>query len=409
MQAGQRRLRIGIDVGGTFTDAVAIDAATFELVGQIKVPTTHQADEGVAKGIIEALHQLLAQVGETASSVSFIAHGTTQATNALLEGDVALVGVIGVGSGLEGMRAKALTAIEPIELAPDKYLSSIHRFLSVQDLERQGAQSTIEDVGREGAKVIVATAPFSVDDPADELTIVEAATGAGIPAAGAHEISKLYGLKTRTRTAVINASILPRMLDTANMTETSVAHAGIAAPLMIMRSDGGVMGMEQVRRRPILTILSGPAAGVAGALMAERISTGIFLEVGGTSTDISAIQNGRVVVQYAQIGGHRTYVQSLDVRTVGVAGGSLIRVRDGKLVDVGPRRGGHLTGRCRPRACPRCGRADDSKCDGRRHHTPPTGGRRGRYSIRSGPRNSSSRRDGGCTAEYRAGGSGRCH
>ncbi|HEV7787515.1 MAG TPA: hydantoinase/oxoprolinase N-terminal domain-containing protein [Pseudonocardia sp.] len=102
------RIRVGIDVGGTFTDAVAIDAQTLDLVGQVKVPTTHHHPEGVARGIVDALSALLAQTGAGAKDVSFLAHGTTQATNALLEGDVAHVGVVGLGRGFNGWRTRRL-------------------------------------------------------------------------------------------------------------------------------------------------------------------------------------------------------------------------------------------------------------------------------------------------------------
>ena len=336
------QIRIGIDVGGTFTDAVAIDASTLELIGQVKVPTTHRAAEGVARGIIDALHRLLADLKLDASAVRFIAHGTTQATNALLEGDVSPVGVVGIGGGVEGLRARSQTAIDPIELAPGKSLVPLHRFIAANTPSSEEANAAVAELQAKGARVIVASGMYSVDDPAAEAVVMEAAAHAALPATGAHEITKLYGLKTRTRTAVINASILPRMVETADSVERSVAEAGIGAPLMIMRGDGGVMSIEQLRRRPILTLVSGPAAGVAGALMYERVSDGIFLEVGGTSVDISAIRDGRVQVNYATIGGHQTYLQSLDVRSLGIGGGSMVRLSKGRI-DVGPR-SAHIAG-----------------------------------------------------------------
>ena len=96
-----RKVRIGIDVGGTFTDAVVVDNETYEVIAKEKVPTTHHAERGVAQGIIEAINTVLTKNGISPDNVIFIAHGTTQATNALLEGDVARVGIVGMGSGME--------------------------------------------------------------------------------------------------------------------------------------------------------------------------------------------------------------------------------------------------------------------------------------------------------------------
>lgn len=331
------KVRIGIDVGGTFTDAVAINDETYELIGKVKVPTTHFAEEGVALGIIQALQNLLKECQINAKDVIFLAHGTTQATNAFLEGDVAKVGIFAVGSGLEGSKAKIDTNIEDIKLAAGRYLHTVHEYLDTADFTKDKIDEVIQKLKGSGAEVIVASEAYSVDDPRREKLIMEEATKHTIPATATHEVSKLYGLKKRTRTAVLNASILPKMIQTMNMTESSVKNAGIPAKLMIMRCDGGVMSVDEVRSRPILTMLSGPAAGVAGALMYEKISNGIFLEVGGTSTDISVIKNGKVMVDYAEIGGHKTYVHSLDVRTVGIAGGSMIKVEGRKIIEVGPR------------------------------------------------------------------------
>lgn len=337
-----KKVRIGIDVGGTFTDAVVIDANTYEVLAKRKIPTTHT--EGVACGVVKLISTLMEENNLSADDVAFIAHGTTQATNALLEGDVAQVGILGMATGMDARGARGETNVGDIELAPGKYLKSYHTFLDSKTLTEQSVDQALASLKDQGAQVIVASEAFSVDNPENEMMVCRQAEEMGLSSTGGHEISQLYGLKMRTRTAVVNASLIPKMIETANMTEQAVKDTHIRSDLMIMRCDGGVMSIEEVRKRPILTMLSGLAAGVAGALMYEKVSDGIFFEAGGTSVDISVIKNGKVMIKYAQVGGHKTYLQSLDVRTLGVAGGSMIRVRDGKIVDVGPR-SAHIAGK----------------------------------------------------------------
>lgn len=342
----RRKVRIGIDVGGTFTDAVAIDNSTYEIIAKEKIPTTHSSKEGVAKGIVDIIDRILNKNNILAEDVVFIAHGTTQATNALLEGDVAEVGIIAMGTGIESAKVKADSNIGNIELSRGKYLKTFHHFVESGDVDskKDEINKAIDEFKNNGVEVVAASESFSVDNPENELKIMELARSKGLYATGGHEVSQLYGLKVRTRTAVINGSLIPKMMETANMTEDCVKKSGIKSQLMIMRCDGGVMTVDEVRKRPILTMLSGLAAGVAGALMYEKISDGIFFEVGGTSTDISVIKNGKVMIKYAQVGGHKTYLNSLDVRTLGIAGGSMIKIKDGKIIDVGPR-SAHIAGK----------------------------------------------------------------
>ena len=341
--APARAYRIGIDVGGTFTKAVLIDNATRTVVGRYSVKTTHAHTRGVAAGVVEVFREVLAQSQVRPDEVVFLAHSTTQATNALLEGDVAKVGVIGMAGAAAAKLAEKQANIPALELATGRYLETSNQFLISDGLDEDAVTQAVSALTASGAEVLVASGAFGVDDTASEELVREVGSKQGLLATCGHEITRLYGLNKRTRTAVINASILPKMNETAAMTEDSVREAGISAPLMIMRGDGGVMDISEMRRRPAMTTLSGPAASVAGALMHLRVSDGIYFEVGGTSTNIGVIRDGRPTVKYANIGGHDTFINSLDVRVVGVAGGSMVRVGQDGEFDVGPR-SAHIAG-----------------------------------------------------------------
>ncbi|MGA8575762.1 MAG: hydantoinase/oxoprolinase N-terminal domain-containing protein, partial [Candidatus Cybelea sp.] len=278
-RAPEHRIRVGIDVGGTFTDVVAIDAATRELIARVKVPTTHDAPGGVAEGIVAGIARLLGDAAIDAERIAFIAHSTTQATNALLEGDLARVGVIGLLDGLawlskHQMRFGAVPLPGAAPFAP--------QFAFAPANDEASVRASIDRLIAGGAQAIAASESFGVDRPAVESLAVGYARARGVDATSGHDVSAAYGLRARTRTAALNAAILPKMVRTARLTATAVERAAIPAPLMVMRSDGGVMDVREIERRPILTLLSGPAAGIAGALLYERLSEGNFIEVGGT-------------------------------------------------------------------------------------------------------------------------------
>lgn len=336
-----RRIRIGVDVGGTFTKSVAIDMNSGKIIGKVTVPTTHFSEEGVSTGIVESLIKLILNEGINESNIELISHSTTQAVNALLEGDTTKVGIIGMGVNLEKNDIVKRTNLGNVKLGPNKYLKTCYRFLDTSKfLDKEEILQILKELKEEGAKVLIVSEAYGVDDPSNELYVMEKSD---LPATAGHELTGIYGLEIRTLTAAINASILLKAIGTAKYVEKAVRQQKISAPLTIMKGDGGVTDMNTFKTKPILTVLSGPAASVAGALLHLRILNGIFIEVGGTSTNICVIKNGKPEVKYVTIMDHPTCIKSLDVRVVGIAGGSLVRWSGKKITDVGPR-SAHISG-----------------------------------------------------------------
>lgn len=342
-------VRIGVDVGGTFTKAVVCEPSTTEVIAQAVVPTTHDGSLGVTEGVVRAVGQVAAQVASDGlGPVQLVAHSTTQAVNALLEGDTATVGVLGIGRRPDLRKARRRTEVGAIELSPGRKLKTLHGFVDATGgLSRAAVASALLALRERGAEVVCVSEAFGVDDLHGERLALEVASELGIPACAGHELSGLYGLEMRTVTGALNSSILPAALATAEVVQGAVGRDLPGVPLLVMRGDGGAADVAVMRRRPLLTAFSGPAASVAGALRCGEVSDGVVVEVGGTSTNVSLVKNGRPVLAYVRVLDHVTCVRSLDVRVVGVAGGSLLRVarRLGRfrIEDVGPR-SAHIAG-----------------------------------------------------------------
>jgi hypothetical protein len=201
-------VRVGVDVGGTFTKAIAFDTDAGAVVANAIVPTTHEHVDGVAAGVVDVVNQLAREVGP--DRIELVTHSTTQAVNALLEGDGAKVGMIGMGRAPDLRKARKRTIGPRIELSEGRTLAMVPEFLDVTNgLSSEVARATIARVRAGGAEAIAVAEAFAPDDVANEATISAAATEAGLPVTTSAELTGLYGLELRSVTAALNASILP--------------------------------------------------------------------------------------------------------------------------------------------------------------------------------------------------------
>ena len=340
-------VRVGVDVGGTFTKAVAVRLADRAVVAEHVLPTTHTAAGGVADGVVRAVAAVATDVGP--ANVEMVTHSTTQAVNALLEGDVAAVGVIAMGRRPDIKRVDKLTRLDNVEVAPGKRLDVRHRCFDVTDgLPTDEISSELRAMRDAGVRAVAVAEAFSPDDTSNEQAVAALAVAEGLAVCPSTELSGLYGLELRTVTAALNASIVPIAVATAQFVAEGVRAAGIEAPVMVMRSDGGATDLAGFGAAPVRTLYSGPSASVAGALRYTGVSDAVVVEVGGTSTNIAAIRHGRPALSYVRVASHATALRSVDVRVIGVAGGSMLRVRRGRVYGVGPR-SAHIAGL--PYAC----------------------------------------------------------
>jgi N-methylhydantoinase A/oxoprolinase/acetone carboxylase beta subunit len=342
-------IRVGVDVGGTFTKAVALTVHPLRLRAHAVVSTSHAAAGGVTEGVAAALRALLDDLGSDRDRVELVAYSTTQAMNALLEGDVARVGVIGIGVEPELRLARKRTQVGDLKLAPGRVLHTEHAFLdATRGLDPSHLDAALDRLERAGCTSLAVSGAFSVDAPQHERLVTERARERGLPVCAGHELTGTYGLETRTISAAVNASILPVVERTARVVESVLHEAGIDVPLLVLRGDGGAMSLDAFRAAPSFTIGSGPAAGVAAALHQLALSDGIVLECGGTSSNVSVVKGGRTVLRTLRVMGRPTSIRSVDSWVVGAAGGSLGRLGRRKVEEAGPR-SAHVAGL--PYAC----------------------------------------------------------
>lgn len=313
-------LRIGIDVGGTFTHGVVLRPPG-QVLHTAVTPTTHTHQHGVAGGVKTVLLELVAKVDS--AEIELVAHSTTQATNALLEGDVASVLRVVIVPPGEGLLCRNSLKGDSLDIGNGHSIALTNHFINQADVAAENWQSLNIPVDNNNPVAIIQ--PLAGDVENLEHKVAKYLAQPGRPVVCASDITKVLGLQARARTAVVNASMLPTMLATAEYTRQAVDEVLPGVPVQVVRSDGGAMSLDEMRRMPVLSLLSGPAAGASAALHRTGLSEVIFIEVGGTSTDITLISGGRVRHRYATVGGQRLMVPALDLRTVAVGGGSMLR------------------------------------------------------------------------------------
>ncbi|MFV0437447.1 MAG: hydantoinase/oxoprolinase family protein [Desulfopila sp.] len=326
---GTIRYGLGIDAGGTSTDVVIHDFLTGSLVAKNKALTTRWR---FSLGIDMALAGLPA---ESLSRVELVAVSTTLATNAIVEDEGQPTGLI------------VMTGCRPVrELFSHRPVAFIQGRLNMDGVEVEPIEpQQVRDVCRrmveiDGVRGFAVSGFAGAINPQHELAVKRLiAEETGCIVCCGHELSDQLNLAVRAQTAVLNARIVPRMLQFfADLAETLAQHE-VLAPTMVVKGDGTLMSVAIARERPIETILSGPAASVAGARYLTGAADGVVVDMGGTTTDTAEIVNGMVAVceEGARVGRHQTHVRALKMRTSGLGGDSLIVSEQGQL-QIGPRR-----------------------------------------------------------------------
>src|SRR3954454_1464272 len=354
--------RIGIDVGGTFTDLVAIDASGAPTLA--KVPSTPQDP---SLGVLDGLEQLAQRFGldrpGLLAQTDRIVHGTTVATNALLERKGARLGlltteghrdVIEMREGLKDDRYN-LRVPPPEQLVPRRLRLGVRERMRADGrieipLDPASLDAAIAVLQQENVEAVAVCYLHAWRDPRHEHATAEALNRALPDAYVSLSCEVLPQIKEfeRASTTVVNAYVGPVLSRYLARLETRLAEAGYKGPTLIIQSHGGVAPIAEAGRLAAGAVLSGPAGGVAGSVHAARligIQDLIPFDMGGTSTDISLVADGEAaLVMNRKIGGHRIALNSLDIASIGAGGGSIARLDAGGILHVGPESAGAMPG-----------------------------------------------------------------
>ena len=358
---------VAVDIGGTFTDISLLDRAS----GAIWRAKTPSIPEDPSRAFMTGVEMVLADAGIAAADLSRVLHGTTVATNMILEGKgarTALVTTRGYRHVLEIGRqdiprhANLFTWVKPARPVPAGRIHEIDERIGtggrvLRALDEASVTAVAEALRRQEVEAVAVCLLHAYANPAHELRVVELLRAAlpGIAITCSTDVLPVVREFERSLATVLNASVMPGVSTYISRLQDRLTEAAAASPLLLMQPNGGVAGTEAIRIAPALTALSGPAAGVVGAIdvsAACGIRDIITVDIGGTSADICLIRDGVVALtQQGKVGDWPLSLPMVDMVTIGAGGGSIAAVRDATL-SVGPHSAGARPGR-RPSRAPR--------------------------------------------------------
>jgi N-methylhydantoinase A/oxoprolinase/acetone carboxylase beta subunit len=324
------KIGLGIDAGGTYTDTVIYDLAKGKTLCKSKALTTKW---DFTLGIGEAMAGL---DQEKLHQVEMVSLSTTLATNAIVEGEGQKVGMIIMPP--YGRFEPQDIPYEPKAAISGQLEITGKEISPVDEKEVKGIVRRM--IAKDDVKAFAVSGYAGAINPAHELKIkriIREETGLFVTCG--HELSDILNFKTRAHTAMLNARIIPKLAKLLLDLERALEKLGIFAPIVVVKGDGTLMSADMAKERPVETILSGPAASVAGARHLTGLKSALVVDMGGTTTDTAALADGMVSVcaTGSNIGGQKTHVKALEIRTSGLGGDSLIQWDKGRFY-LGPRR-----------------------------------------------------------------------